>query len=205
MEIKRFESSFLEPTVYLFGCKSDNENVSRPTFQLSQSIEIPRNYSPLIFESNSISFTLLSSYEIDHSPFRNFCIVYHIQSFVSFLERELYIFEQSFCVLPSPISKEVIKLFVFRSMFRHVYRQGFRVRGNAVQLVITRAWQVWIAPGNVIYDENFLNERSIPSVRCKISFRNVSSPFFPSIVPHFSGQLRTCYDPLTVGYIPQEI
>ena len=74
MEIKRFESSFLEPTVYLFGCKSDNENVSRPTFQLSQSIEIPRDYSPLIFESNSISFTLLSSYEIDHSPFRNFCI-----------------------------------------------------------------------------------------------------------------------------------
>lgn len=134
-----------------------------------------------------------------------FVFVYHVQLLVSFLERELYIFEQSFCVLPSPISKEVIKLFVFRSMFRHVYRQGFRVRGNAVQLVITRAWQVWIAPGNVIYDENFLNERSIPSVRCKISFRNVSSPFFPSIVPHFSGQLRTCYDPLTIGYIPQEI
>lgn len=202
MEIKQFESSFLEPTVYLFGCKSDNENVSRPTFQLSQSIEIPRDYSPLIFESNSISFTLLSSYEIDHSPFRNFCIRVP-RSIARFFFRKRIIYIRTIVLrFTFPNLQRGYKIICI-SMFRHVYRRGFR--GNAVQFVITRARQVWIAPGNVIYDENFLNERSIPSVRCKISFRNVSSPFFPSIVPHFSGQLRTCYDPLTVGYIPQEI
>lgn len=113
MEIKRFES-LLELTVYLFGYKSDNENVR--TLNRSKSHAIIRLWFSI--DESSISF-LLFSHELDLPSFRNFCIrdlESRVSRFALFFFRKKIIYPNSrfhFCGQFFLPQSEAIKLFVF--------------------------------------------------------------------------------------------
>lgn len=111
MEIKRFES-LLELTVYLFGCKSDNENVrtliDRNPTQLFAS-DFPLTKVQFLFYSFRTSLiSLLSEIFI-------FAIWNHVLPCFFFFRKKI-IYPNSrfhFCGQFSLPQSEVIKLFVF--------------------------------------------------------------------------------------------
>lgn len=107
MEIKRFES-LLELTVYLFGCKSDNENVRtlidrNPTQLFASDFPLTKvQFLFYSFRTSLISLLLYPRFGI------TFCLVFFFRKKIIYPNSHFHFCGQFF--LPQ---SEAIKLFVF--------------------------------------------------------------------------------------------
>lgn len=107
MEIKRFES-LLELTVYLFGCKSDNENVRtlidrNPTQLFASDFPLTKvQFLFYSFRTSLISLLLYPRFGI------TFCLVFFFRKKIIYPNSRFHFCGQFF--LPQ---SEAIKLFVF--------------------------------------------------------------------------------------------